>query len=435
MPARRPTWKKLLLSLALGVGFAVVCVELLSRRADAVLAARSAEAGYRPPSDAAQFDLWDRLAFLTLEYGSPKRGLEQTGARSEPHPYLGYALVANYRSAPHASQQVSHNSLGFRGKETSWEKPPGTYRIVTTGGSSVYGQSESSDAAVWSQRLEDMLQAARPGTRIEVVNLGVSGWSSHEMLVNLALRGLDLSPDLVIVYEAINDMRCALYTPGGPVQRDNTHWRQAWPIDRPSRLEQALSASRTYLVLRRWATDYAAERVDLGFFAIRNYKVDFAGLDPYLHAPAPQPALGFANTRRNLRGIVTLARSRGAEVLFATQALPRWHLDRHPSRGDQVAGFEHVLAIQREIAAELAVPLVESGAAVEASCEAEVSARIEEALRAAPDRARAEIEAEWRRPGRRDLLFFQEVHPNDRGSELVARTIADHLLAAPFFPR
>ncbi|MCY2961693.1 MAG: SGNH/GDSL hydrolase family protein [Planctomycetota bacterium] len=430
----RPVWKKLLLAFVLTLVLLEVGVELGSRWADRVLAKRALDPAYKAPGEVAQFDLWDRLAYLTLEYGSPKRGLEQTGARSAPHPYLGYALIPNYKTAPGATQQVSHNALGFRGKETTWEKPPGVFRIVTTGGSSVYGQSESSDAAVWSQKLEDMLQAARPGFRIEVVNLGVSGWSTHEMLINLALRGLDLAPDLVIVYEAINDMRCALYTPGGEVQHDNTHWRQAWPTDRPSAIEGIAAKSRTYLVFRRWFTDYAAARVDLGFYAIRNYKPNFE-TDPYLHAPNPTPQLGFANTRRNLTGIVALCRSRGAQVLFATQALPRWHLDRHASRGDQVAGFEHVIEIERALARDLDVPIVESGALVEASCEAEVAQKIAEAVAAAPDRPRAEIEAEWRRPGRRDLLFFQEVHPNDRGSELLARTIADYLLASPLVPR
>ncbi len=431
-PGRRVPWKKILGVAVVTLVVLELTVELASHWADHVLERRASAPGYRAPEKAADFDLWDRLAYGTLEYGSPKRAREQAGARSEPHPYLGYALIPNYRTPPGATQQVSHNSLGFRGKETTWEKPAGVYRIVTTGGSSVYGQSESGDAAVWSQKLEEMVQAQRPGFRVEVVNLGVSGWSSHEMLINLALRGLDLAPDLVIVYEAINDMRCALYTEGGPVQHDNTHWRSAWPIDRPSALEGVLAKSRAYLVARRWMTNYTSARVDLGFYAIKNYRQD---IDLYSHEPDPVPQLGFANTRRNLTGIVALCRARGAKVLFATQALPRWHLDHEKSRGEQLAGFEHVLAIQHDLARDLDVPLVESGAIVEAACEAELRAKIEEAVAAQPGRPRAEIEAEWKARGRRDLLFFQEVHPNDRGSELIARTIADYLLASPLLPR
>ena len=170
-PGRRVPWKKILGVAVVTLVVLELSVELASHWDDHVLERRASAPGYRAPEKAADFDLWDRLAYGTLEYGSPKRAREQAGARSEPHPYLGYALIPNYRTPPGATQQVSHNSLGFRGKETTWEKPAGVYRIVTTGGSSVYGQSESGDAAVWSQKLEEMVQAQRPGFRVEVVNL------------------------------------------------------------------------------------------------------------------------------------------------------------------------------------------------------------------------------------------------------------------------
>jgi lysophospholipase L1-like esterase len=422
LPRRRPVLRKVGCGLALGLLAAVLALELLSRVADGVVARRAADPAWRPAEEPR--GLWESLCRLTLEYGSVKRGLEQSRARSQPHPYLGYALVPGFRSPDGATQQVSHNALGFRGRETSWQKPPGTYRILTTGGSSVYGQSESSDAAVWSQVLEDRLRQRHPERALEVVNLGVPGWSSFEILINLELRGLELEPDLVIVYEAINDMRCALYKRGGPVTSDNLQWRQAWPVDRPSALEGMLAASRSYLVWRRYFTGYVARRADLGFYAITNY--DPREPDLYWdYADGPAPEQGFENYRRNLELLVAACRARGARVLFATQALPRWHLEHADSRAEQLDAFERVLATQREVAARLGVPLCESGARVEAALEAEVRARIEAAVQAEPGRPRAQIEAEWRRPGRRDLLFFQEVHPNDAGSALVADAVAE----------
>src|SRR6185436_1948237 len=156
------------------------------------------------------------------------------------------------------------------------------FRIVTSGGSSVYGQSESGDAAVWSQRLEDHLK--EKGYPVEVINGGCSGYSLFENLINFATRLADLRPDLLIQYEAINDMRCALYTRGGEVQRDNTQWRIAWPADRPSVLERWLEHSRTYLVWRCYATNYDELRSDLGFYAVRNYQEKG---DPYDPDPVP----------------------------------------------------------------------------------------------------------------------------------------------------
>ncbi len=423
-------------ALFLSLVAVVMVVEALSRIADRVVAERANDPTYKP-ADAPR-DVWEKLCSDTLVYGSPKRAVEQLhGARSRPHPYFGYALKPSWKTPAGTAQQASHNALGFRGRETTWEKPDGVYRICTTGGSSVYGQSESSDAAVWSQQLEDMLNAARPARRFEVVNLGVSGWTSYEMLANLSLRALDLSPDLVIVYEAINDMRAALWTPGGPVQRDNTHWRAPWPVDRPSRIEAQLERSHAYLVWRRYFTNYAQERVDLGFYAMVGFDKVLAdrAFDPYQHYPGPVSDLGFESYRRNLVQMVAVCRARGARVAIATQALPRWHLDGFKSRNEQVDAFERILNVQREVAGEMQVPLCESARVVEAACEQEVREAIERAVAAEPGRPRAEIEAEWRRIQRRDLLFFSEVHPNDRGSALIARTIADWLLSGDLLPR
>jgi hypothetical protein len=108
----------------------------------------------------------DKLCFATLDAA----GKRLKDARALPHPYLGYALRPDWNSSPTDPQQCHHNSLGFRGKETTYEKPAGVFRIVTVGGSSVYGQSESRDGAVWSQRLEDILNDAHPARRIEVIN-------------------------------------------------------------------------------------------------------------------------------------------------------------------------------------------------------------------------------------------------------------------------
>jgi lysophospholipase L1-like esterase len=390
------------------------------------------------PDQPEQFDFWDRVSYLTLQYGSPKRGREQNAPRTVPHPYLGYALAASWRTPPGPGNQASHNALGFRGPETTWEKPPGVFRIVTTGGSSVYGMSESKDEAVWSRVLEEQLNASGLKQRVEVINLGVFGWTSTEMLINLGIRGLDLQPDLVIVYEAINDKRAALYTLGGEVQHDNTHWRAVWPVDRPSKLESMLEKSRTYMIWRRYWTPYAIERVDLGFFAMVNYKHYLDNRETvrlYLHAPEPPPDLGFEIYRRNLEQMVAITRARGAQILFATQALPRWHLAGAVDEADQLAGLDRILKIQRDVATAMNVPVCDSAAVVGAQMEAEVQSRIAAEVAADPTRPREEIEADLRRAGRSDLLFSREVHPNDAGSALIARTIADCLLASQLLPR
>lgn len=430
---KRSRARKLAYVLFFTLAVLVIAIEIGSRYADTVEARRTNDPDRlrKMLGPNYELDVVDKLSFGVLEYGTIKRAQEQGKARTGPHPYLGYAMLPNFETPPGAPQQVRHNALGFRGKETTWEKPPGVYRIVTTGGSSVYGQTETCDAAVWSQRLEDYLNAGGGGRKFEVVNTGCSGWSSFEMLINLELRALDLQPDLVIVYEAINDMRCALYTSGGEPVRDNTHWRAPWQVDRPSEIEAFLTRSRTYMLWRRYATDYIQRRTDLAFVGVTNFASNRG--DTYVHSAAglPIPERGFENYRRNLNDIIAVCEARGAQVLCVTQALPRWHLDDKPeSKEDQWASFERIRAIEREVAGKHGVKVFECAQIVEKALDDELIAERARQRSAHPDwddnKVEIEARAVVRTPGKG--LFRNEVHPNDSGSDLIAKLISEYML-------
>ena len=88
-------------------------------------------------------------------------------------------------------------------------KPAGRYRIVCTGGSTTFDVRAADDARTWPARL-----GARLGAEdVDVVNAGLSGWTTVESLIALALRDIDLAPDLVIVYAGINDAQPAGFSP------------------------------------------------------------------------------------------------------------------------------------------------------------------------------------------------------------------------------
>jgi lysophospholipase L1-like esterase len=327
--------------------------------------------------------------------------------RTKAHPYIAYVPREGWRARPEDYskrenyRQASHNSLGLRGPETTREKPPGTYRIVCIGGSSVYGHTESSDETTWPARLQEHLNAAEPPRRVEVINGGGSGYSTFEMLINLELRLLEFDPDLVVVYEAINDVRCALYSKDDPHPRpDNTHWRAVWPVYRPSPMEEVLERSYAYLIWRRYGTDYTRKRAELGFYAIVDY--DPGRLDLYVE-DFPLPEQGFANFRRNLVSIVGVARAHGAQVLLSTQAMWFRHLEGSPSKDTQTAGLLRAREILRAVAAAEQVPLADTAAVLEAAAE-------EEFLRNATQ-----------------SLFAAEVHLTDAGSDLLARTLATRI--------
>jgi lysophospholipase L1-like esterase len=100
---------------------------------------------------------------------------------------------------------LSVNSLGFRGAEFAKAKPPGAVRIACIGASTTFC-TEASDDGAWPAQLQKRLQAMYPGVVIEVVNAGVPGYVITESRKNLEHRVLALEPDLVIYYEAQNDI-------------------------------------------------------------------------------------------------------------------------------------------------------------------------------------------------------------------------------------
>ena len=315
-----------------------------------------------------------------------------------PHPYLGYSNKPGYVHEATDAQRysINHNSLGFRGRETSWEKPAGVWRVLCMGGSSTYGLGPTSDETNWPARLEAHLNDAAPAKRVEVINAGCQGWSTFESFINLGIRGVDFQPDLVVVYQMFNDMRCALY-PG--VQRDNTHWRAVWPVERRGALDRVLERSRLFLTWRRYGTDWWESQKNLSAWAI----VDMGRFKDNFAQPT-DPQLGLANYQRNLIDIIGLAHAHGAEVLLATECMRVSDFDLFSSGPLQREWYQRFSDVVGEAANERSVPF----------CDA---------------RAVLEPEAERQRAERgQDTLFTREVHLTDEGCDLLGRTLAARIL-------
>lgn len=96
------------------------------------------------------------------------------------------------------------NSLGYRGAEFARTRPVGTIRIVCIGGSTTFC-GEVDDDATWPHQLGELLRPQFPGLIVEVINAGVPGYNAADCRRVLG-RVLDLQPDLVIFYEANNQM-------------------------------------------------------------------------------------------------------------------------------------------------------------------------------------------------------------------------------------
>lgn len=116
----------------------------------------------------------------------------------EPDPQLGWHHVPGARRTwtEEGRGFIQINSLGQRDKERTLAKPPNTFRIA------VYGDSMTEAVQVdleqtFTYLLEEALN--RRGYRVEVLNLGVNGYSPVQELLLLMREGRKYQADLVIL--------------------------------------------------------------------------------------------------------------------------------------------------------------------------------------------------------------------------------------------
>lgn len=208
------------------------------------------------------------------------------------HPYLFRVPKAGF-----AYDGVEINRQGFRGPEIATPKPPGTFRVLVLGGSAVWDPYVGNNDQTWTAKLQRQLNQAMEERgnqlRFEVINGGVPGYTSAEMLMNLVWRGLPLEPDAVLLYEGYNDFKPNRWPGFLP---DYSHWR----VKDHSQLRQLSRQVRVVWYAYELLSRFSYSRLD------RYDTVDQPGIDAY---------------ERNLGRIVTLARAEGIQPVLATYAM------------------------------------------------------------------------------------------------------------------
>jgi lysophospholipase L1-like esterase len=281
------------------------------------------------------------------------------------------------------------NSLGFRGPEIALEKAPGTFRILSLGESTAYGEYVTlEDTYAW--RIESALRAR--GLAVEVLNGGVRAWSTVQSARFLAREIDRLRPDLVLVYHEINDFLPSTYRglrlPGGGLT-DRDLMRRSWLV-RLARRSRLVSALRLALV-RAGASATLKERAagagqDILLADLLPYAAlpagETSGEAPWMDNPNRLVRVPDADRATSLAEIVELTRSRGIRLILIHPAYPESRRHR---------------CVLTRIAAEGRVPLLE----------------VEEAL----DEA-----------GRRDRhpkgdYFLDHFHPRPRGHAVIAHAL------------
>jgi len=118
-----------------------------------------------------------------------------------------------------STDSITINSLGFRGAEFSAIKLPDTYRIFMVGGSTMFGAGATSDETTIPGYLQQLLNEKDFGFDIEVINSGIQGADSNTESNLIEQKLVRLSPDLLIIYDGMNDLRV-----GNPPNELKENW-------------------------------------------------------------------------------------------------------------------------------------------------------------------------------------------------------------------
>lgn len=277
------------------------------------------------------------------------------GAFFVRHRYIGFAGRPGFVSGLNR-----HNAHGFRGAEIPLEKPPGEYRIACVGGSTTYTNGvedwRRSYPAVLERELADL---GHPEVR--VINAGLHGWSSWETLVNFEFKLLDLEPDLVVVYHAINDLKLRMVWPPDTYRGDNGGAATFAPglVVTPLWQDSALAriaAIRCGALLPQGELE---ARLDVKTAASRwrpfrsqlLYGTYPRGLFAKVGAEEILAACPPVYFERNLASLIAIADSHGIDVLLATFAFRREGLGGdNPGTDIAVAGVAEMNAVLRALA-------------------------------------------------------------------------------------
>ncbi len=129
-----------------------------------------------------------------------------------PDPVLGYKLNPNYNNP---KLGIKINSKGLREKEFSAKKESNSYRVIIAGDSAVFGWHRhhyTNQDKTYSKLIEKSLNKENDEFHYEVLNAGVPGYSSFDVLKFFKNSLIKFEPDMFIVAVGWNDFTKALYS-------------------------------------------------------------------------------------------------------------------------------------------------------------------------------------------------------------------------------
>lgn len=289
-----------------------------------------------------------------------KRRLEWSDNYVLPHPYLSFCYRRNHvidekKALPYSlhpyryfsnTQPLRLNNYGHFGPDF-FPTRDGEITVACIGASGTANNvSDGERDFSFPGLLEDELRSRLSGREARVMNCGIGGWNSADMLINYALNLIHLRPTFMVLYQGMLDVELLLMP---DIRTDYSHGRR--------NLGEVFSRIR-------WArripsipflTRYEKWREER--FGSGNVRDDVLRQIRESQPDYQKPLPDFAAEERNFRSIVALARDQGTQVILTTFAFFNYDGSLRFTRLAEGVAMEN--SFIKKLASEYGLPLVD----------------------------------------------------------------------------
>ncbi len=226
------------------------------------------------------------------------------------------------------------NNHGLRGPDFSAEKDPGLARIICLGNSCTFGWKVAGEET-YPRQLESILNGGKENGRWQVINAGVTGYSSLQGLRFLRREVLNWDPDILIISYGWNDQ----WAGAQDIADKEQELPAQWILD----IQNTLNLTMTYRGLKY-----------LLFTLTKPPAADFSRTDPVYR-------VNVADYRKNIRQMITLAYEHDIAVyLMTTPVAPI----KNPSFQGVAEYHKRYNGVLREIQAQTGIPCIDVAAVI-----------------------------------------------------------------------
>lgn len=260
----------------------------------------------------------------------------------QPHHYLNYVLNPD---VPYLGTLQYNAKYKIRRQQPILPRDESRFRVLTLGGSTTFGEQLPRSQDTWPAQLEQLIRQ-RYGDDCDVINGGVGGYNLLENMLHYVIMLSDLDPDLVLLYEGINDVHPRLYP---TVELDYSNYRQPW------RIETRLPTPHPWL---RYLYTYRY------FFAVIKLEpIASGGIHDTVSSPYPSEEVWVERLRANppthyrdhLEDCIEFLRGQGKTVVI----IPQYYKVRSERDALFVDGVRENNQVNQEVAESMGAPFLE----------------------------------------------------------------------------